>query len=478
VPDTEMTQGAERFTGTWWLPSEPNRRPGGVLIVQADGQIRLELDGALSLRPRRSHADEQLDYELVRGRVGIRDFTLHKCSEIGRLRQGTAQTRQILLAEIAFDGLRASNVDDLTFDAGVIEIDLLHEWAKWSGAGGRIEWKPYRNDPPGRERFVYNPVPEMTMVANGLKVVLASGISVRTRVGHVEMNTEHMFYIELSQPLPFGEWQTSILRPLQNLVSFVSDQAAWINKLQVSRSARRVGPRGRRHPAPVMVYGDWTRNDKELPGNLTPSSFLVSFDEVASAFDRVLSNWLRVSRDFRDALNLFFGPRYADRMYLESSFLMLAQALEVFHRTKYPATTMVPREEYKKLRNTLIKATPKQYKKLISPLLSRGNDPFLKTRIVELVNYAGPAVTNKVGQPPDRWADDVKNTRNDLTHWNPIRKGIEPGTPDFFDLRRQVLILMKTVLLRELGFSTSECARLLRENWEYGHTRAPAWLKK
>ena len=92
MPDTDMTQGAERFTGIWWLPSEPNRRPGGVLIVHADGHMRLELDGALSSRPRRSHAHEQIDYELVRGRVGIRDFTLHKCSEIGKLDQGTMQT--------------------------------------------------------------------------------------------------------------------------------------------------------------------------------------------------------------------------------------------------------------------------------------------------------------------------------------------------------------------------------------------------
>jgi len=287
------------------------------------------------------------------------------------------------------------------------------------------------------------------------------------------MNTQHTFHIELSQPLRFEEWYVLVLRPLQNFVSLVSDQAAWVNKVWVSHSARRVGPRGRRYPARVTVYGYWARKDKEPARDLTPSDFLLGFDDVARAFDRVLSNWLRVSRDFRDALTLFFGPRYADHMYLEPSFLMLVQALEVFHRTKHPAATMIPSDEYRKLRDALIKATPKQYKNLISARLNRGNDVFFKTRIVELANYAGPAVTNLVGQPPDRWANKVKNTRNDLTHWNPVREGMEPGTPDFFDMRRQTLILMKTVLLRELGFSTSECARLLANNWEYRHTRAP-----
>jgi ApeA N-terminal domain 1 len=307
VPDTHMAQGAERFTGTWWLPSEPNRRPGGVLIVHADGQVRLELDGALSTPPRRSHADEQVEYELIVGRVGVRPFTLHKCIQTEYLLEGNRHARQTLLVETVFDGLRAANADDLTFDAGSIEIDVLHEWAKWSGASGRIVSKTYRNDPPGRTRLVYDSPLAPTTVDNSLKLVLVPGIAVPQRVGHVEMNTWHRFDVELSEPLPFEKWYTLVLRPLQNFVSFVSDQAAWLNEVTVSRSARGVAPRRRRYPASVTVYGHWRRKDKEPAANLTPSDFLLSFDEAARAFDKVVPNWMRLSRDFRDALNLFFG---------------------------------------------------------------------------------------------------------------------------------------------------------------------------
>jgi hypothetical protein len=314
------------------------------------------------------------------------------------------------------------------------------------------------------------------MVAHDIKIHLVSGISEGVQVGHVKMDTWQVFHVELAQPLPFEEWRDIILRPLQNFTSFVSDQAAWINKVQVSHSARLFGPRGRRYPARVTVHGYWAKTDKEPPRKLTPSHFLAGFDDVAKVFERVLSNWLRLSRDFGDALNLFFGPRYADHMYPELSFLVIAQALEVFHRTKDPDATIIPLNDYRKLRKALIKATPKQYKSLISARLSHGNDPFFKTRIVELVNYASPAVDKLVGQRPDRWASEVKNTRNDLTHWNPVREGIEPGTQDFFDLQRQAQILMKIVLLRELGFSASDCVRLLASNWEYRQTRVLAWL--
>src|SRR6266536_5706316 len=109
---------------------------------------------------------------------------------------------------------------------------------------------------------------------------------------------------------------------------------------------------------------------------------------------RCYPNWMRLSRDFRDALNLFFGPRYADGMYLEVSFLLVAQALEVFHRTKYPAATVILSDEYANIRTALIKATPKQHRNLVSARLNHGNDPFFKTRIVEVVHYSGPSVTS------------------------------------------------------------------------------------
>ena len=475
MPDIHGAQGAERFTGTWWLPSEPRRRRGGVLIAQDDGQIRLELDGALSAQPRRSHVDEQVDYELVRGRVGIGDFTLYKCSDMGMSYQGITPTRQTLHVQIAIDGLRASSVNDLAFDAANIEIDLLHEWARRSKAAGNPVWKSYKNDPHGRQRFVYDPVPKLSMTAHDIQIDLIPGITVGGPVGHLNMDTWHIFHVDLAQPLPLEDWHDLILRPLQNFVSFVSDQAAWINKVRVSHSARLVGPPSQRYPAPATVYGYWAKKDKERADNLTPSSFLVNFDDVVRVFERVLSNWLRLSRSFKDALTLFFGPRYAERMYLELSFLMLAQALEVFHRTKYPTGTMIPPDEYEEIRKSLIKNTPRAHKDLISARLTRGNDPFYKTRIMELIRDARPAVSKLVGQRPDRWANDVKNTRNDLTHWNPVREGIEPGTQEFFDLQRQALILMKTILLRELGFSADECARVLANNRIYRNARGPVW---
>jgi hypothetical protein len=475
VPDTDMAQGAERFTGRWWLPSHPRRTKWGVLIVQADGQLHLELDGALSTQPRRSHADEQSEYELIRGRVGIRDFTLYKCSDMGISYQGITPIRQTLHVQIAVDGLRVSSVDDLAFDAANIEIDLLHEWARWSKAAGNPVSKPYKNDPPGRERFVYDPVPKLSMVAHDITIDLISGIFIGGPVGHLKMDTSQIFYVKLAQPLALEDWHDLILRPLQNFVSFVSDQAAWINKVKVSHSARLIGRREGRYPAPVTIYGYWAKEDKERADNLTPSSFVVNLDDVVPVFERVLSNWLRLSRHFKDALTLFFGPRYANRMYVELSFLMLAQALEVFHRTKYPTATMIPPDEYERIRKSLITKTPKARRGLISTRLDHGNDRFFKNRILDLVAYAGPAVTKLVGQRPDIWANHVRNTRNDLTHWNPVRKGIEPGTQNFFDMQRQASILMKTILLRELGFSEPECARILAGNWEYRHARGPWW---
>src|SRR6266542_1939323 len=145
-------------------------------------------------------------------------------------------------------------------------------------------------------------------------------------------------------------------------------------------------------------------------------------------------------------------------LYLESSFLMMAQGLEVFHRTKYSTATMIPQDEYTGLYEKLLAETPKRRRWLIEPRLKRGNEPFFKRRLVDLIEFAGDGFTDLAGTP-DTWAGRVKDARNDLTHWSADRSGVEPGTDTFFQLLREATLLTKAVLLREIGFSTSECSR-------------------
>src|SRR6266704_85582 len=463
----------ERLTGTWRLPTQPNLRRAGVLVLSGAEEARLEIDRALPMAPRRSHADTPETYEIVLGRAGSRLFTLYRCMVESEESVGRRETRQVLSIDTAFEGARIASADDLTFDAAAIGIEPLHDWAKWSTTSGRIIRRSDVEDGRlVRTHLTYEPQAELRAATDQGEIVLAEGLSIPRQRGRAELNTSHTFRMQLSSPLPFESWHTAVLRPLQNFVSLVTDQAARITWVTMSHSAHLTGPRGRRYPAPIKVRSHFLQQIGGQPRRLVSTDFLIGFDEMANRFEPVMREWFRISRDYRDACTLMFAPRYAGNLYLESSFLMIAQALEVFHRTKYATATIMPPNEYEALRGKLLAATPKEHRSLIASRLSlsHGNAPFFKDRLLDLIELAGESVTNLV-KSRDAWAKKLKDTRNDLTHWSDTREGVEPGTEAFFRLLRQATILTKAIALREIGFSTSECARLFSENWLYRFSR-------
>src|SRR6266540_659966 len=159
------------------------------------------------------------------------------------------------------------------------------------------------------------------------KFCFQKGTPYRNRWG--ALNSTLIIPFTFASPIPFNDWHTRILRPLQNFASLVSDQGARITGLVLLNSSRREGPRERRQPVPIRVRSHFIQHVEDERRHLVPRDFLVGLDEIAGRFQDVMHEWFRVSEDFRDACNLIFAPRYADNLYLESSFLMMAQGLEV-----------------------------------------------------------------------------------------------------------------------------------------------------
>jgi ApeA N-terminal domain 1 len=465
-----------RHVGTWWLPTRPNRRIPGTLAISRDGRSQLELDGALAASSYELETNKarSRDYDIVLGRVGHEPWTLYDCLTVSWESTGERLTRQVLSVGTAFEGLRASRPDDLDFDTAALGLDLLGPWASWSEGSGRIIPQLSRGPDPARRAGVeYRPGSVLKAATNEWTIELREHLRSSNRPARSELEIAYAFHVDLTQPLHFEQWHTRYLRPLQNFVSLATNQGARITNLTLAHSERRTGPRGRRYPIRVKMHSGFIRQvEASRQRALTRSRCLLQLDDIATRFQGIMTKWMRASHVFKDACELFFAPRYAESMYLEPRFLMMAQSLEVFHRSKYPDATIFPPEEYESVRKELVRATDKRYRDVIAIRLNRGNDPFLTHRLQKLAEDAGPGFTNLV-DPVKAWADRLKDTRNDLTHWSQERRGVERGTKAFFRLLHEVDFLMSTVLLRELGFSQEECAELLAKNQLY---RDMPWL--
>jgi hypothetical protein len=164
------------------------------------------------------------------------------------------------------------------------------------------------------------------------------------------------------------------------------------------------------------------------------------------------------------------------KLFVETEFLALAQALEGFHRA-IMSTSGTDRATLRRVRKAVQAALQSQD---IDPALTQricesmmhANDPTLAARLAALCQSLSGATLSQMGIDPATFASNVKDTRNFYTHAGgakrrskrPSIKGI-----DMFLLNQKMRALLRGVMLLHLGFPEAQIAGVLaREATEWG----------
>jgi hypothetical protein len=151
-----------------------------------------------------------------------------------------------------------------------------------------------------------------------------------------------------------------------------------------------------------------------------------------------LNAWFDRARPLRPVYTLYFSALYSERMYLESEFLSLAQALETFHRNLYGVEG-------------------KQYS--------------LKDRLDDLSRRTPPLVRRLVVEDFDAFTKRVKDTRHLFTHHSPQRR---PFTDEeLFGASRRVRLWLMALLFLEVGLEEAVVIEALKK---YKKLRFPTEL--
>jgi hypothetical protein len=120
------------------------------------------------------------------------------------------------------------------------------------------------------------------------------------------------------------------------------------------------------------------------------------------------------------------------------------------------------------MRRSILAAVPSALRPFVKDLLEWANQMKLNGRLAELVDRAGPGIA---GMAPDagHWSKQVARVRNQLTHWDPDQPALKLNASQLFWLAEAVGTLVTVCLLRELGFTEDERAKLLGDNPGYQH---------
>ena len=190
---------------------------------------------------------------------------------------------------------------------------------------------------------------------------------------------------------------------------------------------------------------------------------VTNYKEVEESFAPVVRKWFQVHRVLEPVVELLLAVKSNRPSTIESQFLFLAQALEVYH-SRNPQFSSVehPVDQHRTKVKQIICSAPKEHRKWLAGKLAFANQKTLAARIDEVLSLH-PAEVSVLTQGIESFGEKVRHTRNYYTHYHQgllKKKRIAEGS-ELIRITFALEALLQICLLKELGISGEPIGRIL-----------------
>jgi hypothetical protein len=195
------------------------------------------------------------------------------------------------------------------------------------------------------------------------------------------------------------------------------------------------------------------------------------YSDIASGFEGCLRNWFSKSELLAPVYDLYFATLYNPAMYLQHEFLSLAQSIESYHRRIFGGE-YVSTDEYKPILEALKAAIPTAidsgFRESLKYRMQYLHEYSLRKRLEAIVDSCGN-ILNVIIPDKGTFIEDVYNTRNFLTHYDKSLEGKAKKGDELYKRTQQLKFLIEVCLLKEMGISNGDIAKLVSRNQRYQH---------
>ncbi|SEB52819.1 hypothetical protein SAMN04489806_0987 [Paramicrobacterium humi] len=437
--------------GYWWLPDAPDDRVPGRLSVEANGSTHLELIGGFDLTNRAARpgpvvaSERHRDVPVLLGEAEGTPITLLECFELAS-RGGffSRPTFQRMHVHQALVGAHITD-DEPVFRSARIQIENL---ATWLALPTSMRSSDLGN---GSHEASVRPAEPRTVTVDGWR------IEARAHAQHFQMTrtreretvasdiTAYLFLTPDSSTTATG-FDEMILR-IMDLVTLASGKPSGLIGATLShvreREHRMADGSTRSYPIEVESYGRRVHTAEPAAPGVSEHDFRFTCDDLA--FDRLLTEWMRIRDAAPAACNVYFGMSYSNPGFTETRLLMSVIAAEALHGSLRGNITDMTKEHFAKLRDDVLAAIPDEDDKAWVKRALR-NAPSLRERLRALASIPDQKAREALVPDVEEWAGRLVRARNGLAH-----SGDENGDPNIFELAWATSGLIALILMSELG---------------------------
>lgn len=204
--------------------------------------------------------------------------------------------------------------------------------------------------------------------------------------------------------------------------------------------------------------------DNEMNKVIIKAPYIFGYSEIKERFQEILYKWLDLYREAPTLLNLYFGVMYNSKSYLSNTFLMLYQALEVYHRLFLFRTSHFAKERnelmdgFIKKINELIDLESNQKDRILG-LIRNGKNLRSREKVSEIYDLFSELLPKLSTNIKDKanFIDKIENFRNKLTHGGVDYDKL--NTEDLLWCSKDLQLILHLCILNRLGFTNEEISK-------------------
>jgi hypothetical protein len=452
----------EDFTikGKWWTPGHEAQSVDGELKVTGGKRIELELYGDFP-GSGGSWRDNDTEPETIFGRFdGGEQVTLLYNLRVNRNFGGAGHTRSAYVASLFITGAWFDSPEDVKFDSISFRLTDLLYWRGVEPFGGQTVRDGDQN--VGIDAtFRYPETLTVDLPSAHARVSVESEVaSDSRRYRSVTLTHDVKLDVDSESPLSLDDafqWMAD----LRNFFVLMIGSNVSVMTFEGEATVDALDARTKSAAGKIVVRtAVFFRDVHQQAGRADECRMPFSYRRLGGRFPDVLRAWFSSTKALRPVYEVFFSTTRNSRLYLQSQFLHLSQAVESLHRRLHPEP-YVDAAEYEKLVEQIIAAIPatacSPLKEKLSGVLRFANEPSLFKRLRMITKALSDPERKAIADDIKVFMKAVKSTRNQLTHLGePDDDEIILSGEELYRATQKLELLMTILLLKHLGIPDTE----------------------
>lgn len=444
-------------SGYFWLPSTPEKKIPGTLVILDGGHIELEVVGLFdeSIDGLNKVLNGSDDLKRIVGHIEKHGLvTLDHCFYTKKNISFGGISKSLVHVNKAYLGVAYDENETVIFNTFQFSVEGIDEWIGISGI--KVDNRYERRT----ATITYSPPEGVSLnLNNGMKLLVTFSWTLPGFPNTTEAKITQKTYFKLvsKQERPLRDFISTAYK-VTTLLCFAIDKIVCIERVSATSDAIRqdIG-NGESRPVPISLYYSSRPYSKDEP-TIDSHRMLFRYGQIKGDAERIINNWIDAYDEIDPALNLYFSTKTGAQKYLDGKFLALAQGLETYHRRKSNEKLM-DEDVFTELVETIISQCPEENRDWLSGRLTYGNEINLGRRIKSIIEPFKEVVGTS--KKRGKIIRSIVDTRNYLTHYDKSLESNAASGKDLWSLCLKMEAFFQLHFLQILGFTQAEVSSVL-----------------